>query len=228
VEPRSGAHLGYSREEAVGNELATLIIPPELRERHRHGMAHYLALVRDQCSATHRSPRHSRRWIAPARRVGNHRHSFGPRPFFHGLPAQHHRAQTQRTAPLVQYALANLLSRARRIEEIGSEALATIASLAEWKFGSIWMCDETGERLSAIAHWQAKDVTLRPSALSRARMRSGRRESSGDVLTTGEPKWVHDFATNPAFPSRRGGQARRAARRLRLSPLRERENTRRD
>src|SRR5215218_2384852 len=34
--------FGYSREEVVGEELAELIIPPELRERHRQGLARYL------------------------------------------------------------------------------------------------------------------------------------------------------------------------------------------
>jgi PAS domain S-box-containing protein len=35
--------FGYTREEAVGQELAELTIPPELRERHRQGLARYLA-----------------------------------------------------------------------------------------------------------------------------------------------------------------------------------------
>ena len=35
--------FGYSREEALGSELASLIIPPALRDRHRAGLAHYLA-----------------------------------------------------------------------------------------------------------------------------------------------------------------------------------------
>ena len=34
--------FGYSREQAVGQELASLIIPPALRERHRKGLRHYL------------------------------------------------------------------------------------------------------------------------------------------------------------------------------------------
>jgi PAS domain S-box-containing protein len=34
--------FGYSREQAVGHELASLIIPPELRDRHRAGLRHYL------------------------------------------------------------------------------------------------------------------------------------------------------------------------------------------
>jgi PAS domain S-box-containing protein len=35
--------FGYAREAALGRDLADLIIPPEYRERHRQGMAHYLA-----------------------------------------------------------------------------------------------------------------------------------------------------------------------------------------
>ena len=34
--------FGFSRSEAVGKELAELIIPPRLRERHRQGLARYL------------------------------------------------------------------------------------------------------------------------------------------------------------------------------------------
>ena len=34
--------FGYSRAEALGQELAELIVPPSLRERHRKGMEHYL------------------------------------------------------------------------------------------------------------------------------------------------------------------------------------------
>jgi PAS domain S-box-containing protein len=35
--------FGYGREQALGRDLAQLIIPPEYRERHYQGMAHYLA-----------------------------------------------------------------------------------------------------------------------------------------------------------------------------------------
>ena len=35
--------FGYARSEAVGREMAELIIPPQLREAHRAGMMNYLA-----------------------------------------------------------------------------------------------------------------------------------------------------------------------------------------
>ncbi|MDP9327719.1 MAG: PAS domain S-box protein [Actinomycetota bacterium] len=41
--PAAERTFGYSREEAVGRELAELIIPPLLRQRHRDGLARYLA-----------------------------------------------------------------------------------------------------------------------------------------------------------------------------------------
>ncbi len=40
--PASERVFGLSRNEAVGKELAELIIPPRLRERHRQGLARYL------------------------------------------------------------------------------------------------------------------------------------------------------------------------------------------
>ncbi|HKU48189.1 MAG TPA: PAS domain S-box protein, partial [Burkholderiales bacterium] len=35
--------FGYSRDAVVGRDMAELIVPPELRERHRQGLARYLA-----------------------------------------------------------------------------------------------------------------------------------------------------------------------------------------
>lgn len=40
--PAAERVFGYTRAEAVGKELASLIIPPEMRERHRAGLRHYL------------------------------------------------------------------------------------------------------------------------------------------------------------------------------------------
>ena len=41
--PAAQRMFGYERDAAIGKELATLIIPPEFHERHRQGLAHYLA-----------------------------------------------------------------------------------------------------------------------------------------------------------------------------------------
>jgi len=41
--PAAEKAFGYKRQEIMGQLLADLIIPPSLRERHRQGLAHYLA-----------------------------------------------------------------------------------------------------------------------------------------------------------------------------------------
>ena len=41
--PAAERTFGYSADEAIGRELAALIVPPELRERHRNGLARFRA-----------------------------------------------------------------------------------------------------------------------------------------------------------------------------------------
>ncbi|MCF8179090.1 MAG: PAS domain S-box protein, partial [Sulfuritalea sp.] len=38
----AGSMFGYTEEQAMGREIADLIVPPSLRDRHRQGLAHYL------------------------------------------------------------------------------------------------------------------------------------------------------------------------------------------
>src|SRR6266403_353444 len=40
--PAAERVFGYTRDQAVGQELASLIIPPALRDRHRAGLRRYL------------------------------------------------------------------------------------------------------------------------------------------------------------------------------------------
>ncbi|HEX6457418.1 MAG TPA: PAS domain S-box protein [Thermoleophilaceae bacterium] len=41
--PAAERTFGYTAREAIGQELAALIVPPDLREKHRRGLARYLA-----------------------------------------------------------------------------------------------------------------------------------------------------------------------------------------
>src|SRR5712691_6862282 len=69
--PAAERTFGFSRAQAIGQELATLIIPERMREQHRKGLAHYLKTgegpllghrieieaarrFRDSCRARHR------------------------------------------------------------------------------------------------------------------------------------------------------------------------------
>ena len=41
--PAAERTFGYSAAEAIGSDMADLIVPPSLRDRHRHGLARYVA-----------------------------------------------------------------------------------------------------------------------------------------------------------------------------------------
>src|SRR4051794_41821167 len=41
--PAAERTFGWTAEEAIGTEMAALIVPPSLRERHRNGLERYLA-----------------------------------------------------------------------------------------------------------------------------------------------------------------------------------------
>jgi PAS domain S-box-containing protein len=42
LNPAAVRMFGYSREDAIGKELASLIIPPKYQEKHRHGLTSYI------------------------------------------------------------------------------------------------------------------------------------------------------------------------------------------
>ena len=59
--PAAEAMFGFTQAEAVGRDMAELFIPPAFRERHRRGLAHYLA--------TGEGPVQNRRMEITAQRV---------------------------------------------------------------------------------------------------------------------------------------------------------------
>jgi len=52
LNPAAEKTFGYTRAEALGKSLATLIIPPSLRKKHTDGLASYLKTVRERFSVT--------------------------------------------------------------------------------------------------------------------------------------------------------------------------------
>ena len=62
--PAAEQTFGYMRDQAVGQEMAALIIPPELRDKHRIGMARFFRGINGSATIRHHW-RNSRFLFAP-------------------------------------------------------------------------------------------------------------------------------------------------------------------
>ncbi len=140
----------------MGQELAELIVPPVLRDRHRQGLAHYLK--------TGEGPVLNRRIEIPAMRKDGIEilvelaitpFEIEGSPFFTAyLRDITERLQNERRRA-AQYTIATLLASSEPLVEVGPEIIQTIAASGHWVFGALWL------------HDAARDLSLRGIGLSR-------------------------------------------------------------
>jgi PAS domain S-box-containing protein len=200
--PAAERVFGFSRQEAVGKELAELIVPPRMREQHRRGLAHYLKTGEGPVIG---------KWIeiAGVRKDGSEilvelaitALKIDSSPIF----TAYLRDITDRTRNdrrrLAQYTVASLLAGSWTLEEASSAILQTIASIGDWVLSALWIYDETIGRLRCRAFWEAGSDNLKKfgqfSQTVQFRMGEG---LPGRVWESNEPAWVHDVTVDKNFP----------------------------
>ena len=200
--PAAERVFGFSRQEAVGEELAELIIPPRMREQHRRGLAHYLK--------TGEGPVIGKRIeIAGVRKDGSEILveltitvlKIDSSPIFTAyLRDITERARNDRRR-LAQYTVASLLAGSWTLEEASSAILQTITSTGDWVLSTLWIYDETIGRLRCRAFWEAGSDNLKKfgqfSQTVQFRMGEG---LPGRVWESNEPAWIHDVTVDKNFP----------------------------
>src|SRR5438477_7366150 len=200
--PAAERVFGFSRQEAVGKELAELIIPPRMRDQHRRGLAHYLK--------TGEGPVIGKRIeIAGVRKDGSEilveltitALKIDHEPLFTAyLRDITERVRNDRRR-LAQYTVASLLAGSWTLEEASSAILPTIASIGDWALSGLWIYDETIGRLRCRAFWQAGSDNLKKfgqfSQTVQFRMGEG---LPGRVWESNEPAWIHDVTVDKNFP----------------------------
>jgi two-component system, cell cycle sensor histidine kinase and response regulator CckA len=200
--PAAERVFGFNRQEAVGKELAELIIPARMREQHRRGLAHYLK--------TGVGPVIGKRIeIAGVRKDGSEilvelaitALKIDSSPIF----TAYLRDITDRTRNdrrrLAQYTVASLLAGSWTLTEASSAILQTIASIGDWAFSALWIYDEKIGRLRCRAFWEAGSDKLKKfgefSQGIEFRMGEG---LPGRVWESNEPAWVYDVTVDKNFP----------------------------
>ncbi len=200
--PAAERVFGFSRSEAIGKELAELIVPPRVREQHRRGLAHYLK--------TGEGPVIGKRIeIAGVRKDGSEilvelaitALKIDSSPIFTAyLRDITERVRNDRRR-LAQYTVASLLAGSWTLEEASSPILQTIASIGDWDLSALWIYDEAIGRLRCRAYWHAGAPQFEKfgqlSSAFQFRMGEG---LPGRVWESNEPAWIHDVTVDKNFP----------------------------
>src|SRR5260370_28157146 len=200
--PAAERTFGFARQEAIGKELAELIIPARMREQHRRGLAHYLK--------TGEGPVIGKRIeIAGVRKDGSEilvelaitALKIDSSPVFTAYLrdiTQHVRNDRRR---LAQYTVASLLACSWTLDEASSAILQTITAIGDWVLSVLWIYDETIGRLRCRAFWEAGSDNLKKfgqfSQTVQFRMGEG---LPGRVWESNEVAWIYDVTVDKNFP----------------------------
>ncbi|MEJ7594744.1 MAG: PAS domain S-box protein, partial [Planctomycetaceae bacterium] len=157
--PAAEKTFGYRRDQVVGKQLADFIIPPSLRERHRHGMAHYLA--------TGEGPVLGKRLELPALRADGTEFPVeiaitriptdGPPLFTAYLRdvTESKREEQHRNARL---AVTQVLNQAGEAKEGASGVLRAVCENLGWDVGFFWTVNGDGQALACLESWHRPDM----------------------------------------------------------------------
>ena len=200
--PAAERVFGFSRAEAVGKELAELIIPWRMRKQHRRGLAHYLK--------TGEGPLLGKRIeIAALRRDGSEilvelaiaAYKIEGSPVFTAyLRDMTERLRNDRRR-IAQYNVASLVAGSSTLAEAGAQLLEIIASSGDWVFGAIWLHDKAARGLRCRTVWHpAAEGLAKFAELSRSMTFAKGKGLPGRVLGLKEPTWIYDVTHDPNFP----------------------------
>ena len=198
--PAAEKIFGYTREEAIGREMADVIIPVALRERHRMGLARAVASGKDTIVG-------QRIEISAVRKGGEEfpvelaitRIQTGGPPIFTG----HIRDITERKQAelrrATQLAVTRVLAEVGTLAEATPQILGAVCESLRWDVGTMWHI-ESG-KLRCVDVWYAKGAPLaefgqvtRNSTFARGVGLPGR------TWFTGEAQWISDVVQDVNFP----------------------------
>ena len=199
--PAAERVFGYSRDEAVGQELAELIVPPLLRDRHRQGLAHYLrtgegpvlgrrieiaAIRADQAEILVELA------ITPLQIAGEPMFTAYLRDITERV-----RTERRRTA---QYNVASVLAGSLSLPEAGPQIIQTVATSGEWAFGAIWTTDHSADAMRCAITWHGENAGLEKfDEATRALSLRPPAGIPGRVLSSRQPAWIRDVTCDANF-----------------------------
>jgi two-component system, cell cycle sensor histidine kinase and response regulator CckA len=193
--------FGHPRDAAIGTELAALVIPPALRERHRAGLARHLE--------TGESTVLGRRIELTALRADGQEFPVEltvtrarESPLFVGYVRDLTPQQRAERRLAAQHEVTRILAEAESLDEAAPRVLATICQSLRWELGCLWRVDDDGVAMDCFGLWRDQLAAERPAfekLTRRLRFEQGV-GLPGRVWVERRPLWIPDMGAERAFP----------------------------
>jgi two-component system cell cycle sensor histidine kinase/response regulator CckA len=200
--PAAEKMFGFARAEVLGRELAEVIIPPSLRERHRQGMMHYLATgearvigKRIEITALRSDGSEFPVELAITR--------MGPEtpPTFTGFIrdiSERKRAEWQLN---IQHAISRVLAESSTLKQASAKILQTVCENLNWDVGEFWHLDRRAGVMQFDDVWIAPNTGADDFITLSRQMTFARGVGlPGRVWESGKPAWVPDVVVDANFP----------------------------
>ena len=194
--------FGRSRADAVGQEVAELIIPPRFRDSHRRGFAHFLATGKGQVlnTRTDLTALRADGTEFPVE-VGVTRISASHPSLTTGYIRDVTEIRQNEKRRAVRYAVTNALANADSIPDATSAILRAVCEILGWQVGELWLVDREAGLLRLLEAWSMPlDGGDEFMAASRTWTFPQGVGLPGNVWATGEPIWLPDLAAASSFP----------------------------
>lgn len=200
--PAAERTFGYARADAVGRELADLIVPVALRDRHRQGLARHME--------TGQTTVLGRRIELPALRADGTEFPVelaitrlpgdGAPQFMAFLRDISERVRIEQLRK-VRLAVTPLLAHGTDVEDVAPQLLETVCVNLTWDAGFFWTVTPESDSLCCLAGWTHPDGNFNQFTTATSGLAFTRGEGlPGRAWASGHAEWIRDVGGDPNFP----------------------------
>ncbi len=200
--PAAERTFGYSRADAVGRELAGLIVPVAFRDQHRQGLARHVESGETTVLG--------RRIELPAQRADGTEFPVelaitrlpgdGAPQFMAFLRDISERVRIEQLRK-VRLAVTPLLANGTDLDDVVSPLLDSVCVNLAWDAGFFWSVSPEGDALRSLAGWTSPHENYHRFAAVTNGLTFTRGEGlPGRVWASGQPEWIRDVCGDPNFP----------------------------
>jgi PAS domain S-box-containing protein len=202
--PAAERTFGYRLDEAIGREMAELIIPMRFRASHRAGLARYLATGRGTVLG-------KRLELSAVRADGSEFpielaitriESEGP-PMFTGYVRDITERRSAENRLAAQHAVTRGLAESNTLKEGALRSLQAICENLGWVYGVLWTVDRESNCLRCEEIWHAPNQGEEFEKTSRELVLAPGTGLPGRVWSESEPLWIADVVEDPNLPRAR-------------------------